>query len=143
MDWTRCAHLIATARVWHEGEQVEYPGQPEPQDRVLVTLVPHTTSVQGTRFEVVVPKPFLQAGAFDAQGLVTVARARLLRRLGKLQPKDCLPLLVPQRKNGSSHRSSPTATGSTRGLSATATPSSTPAVTDERSLSALAGASGW
>ena len=23
---------------------------PEPQDRVLVTLVPHTTSVQGTRF---------------------------------------------------------------------------------------------
>lgn len=61
---------------------------PEPQDRVLVTLVPHTTSVQGTRFEVVVPKRFLQAGAFDAQGLVTVARARLLRRLGKLQPDE-------------------------------------------------------
>src|SRR5438045_9499873 len=59
---------------------------PDPQDRVLVTLVPHTTSVQGTRFEVVVPKRFLKSGAFDAQGLVTVARARLLRRLGKLQP---------------------------------------------------------
>ena len=26
----------------------------DPQDRVLVTLVPHTTSVQGTRFEVAV-----------------------------------------------------------------------------------------
>ena len=61
---------------------------PDPQDRVLVTLVPHTTSVQGTRFEVVVPKRFLKAGAFDAQGLVTVARARLLRQLGKLQPRE-------------------------------------------------------
>jgi mRNA interferase MazF len=61
---------------------------PEPQDRVLVTLVPHTTSVQGTRFEVVVPKRFLKPGAFDAQGLVTVAQARLVRRLGKLQPDE-------------------------------------------------------
>jgi mRNA interferase MazF len=61
---------------------------PGPQDRVLVTLVPHTTSVQGTGFEVVVPKPFLKAGAFDAQGLVTVVRPRLLRRLGALQPSE-------------------------------------------------------
>ena len=61
---------------------------PDPQDRVLVTVVPHTTSVQGTRFEVVVPKRFLKAGAFDAQGLITVVRARLLRRLGKLQPSE-------------------------------------------------------
>jgi len=61
---------------------------PEPQDRVLVSLVPHTTSVQGTRFEVAIPKRFLKAGAFDAQGLVTVARARLIRRLGKLQPVE-------------------------------------------------------
>jgi len=52
---------------------------PAPQDRVLVTLVPHTTSVHGTRFEVVLPKPFLSPGAFDAQGLVTVALARLRR----------------------------------------------------------------
>lgn len=61
---------------------------PEPQDRVLVTLVPHTTSVQGTRFEVVVPKRFLKPGAFDAQGLVTVALKRLVRRVGKLQPDE-------------------------------------------------------
>jgi mRNA interferase MazF len=61
---------------------------PAPQDRVLVTLVPHTTSVQGTRFEVAVPKPFLKAGAFDAQGLVTVAHPRLLRQLGVLQPAE-------------------------------------------------------
>jgi mRNA interferase MazF len=61
---------------------------PGPHDRVLVTLVPHTTSVQGIRFEVGVPKRFLKAGAFDAQGIVTVARARLVRRLGKLQPGE-------------------------------------------------------
>ncbi|MCI0377364.1 MAG: type II toxin-antitoxin system PemK/MazF family toxin [Gemmataceae bacterium] len=61
---------------------------PDPQDRILVTLVPHTTSVQGTRFEVVVPKKFLSPGAFDAQGLVTVATARLIRKLGDLLPNE-------------------------------------------------------
>jgi mRNA interferase MazF len=60
----------------------------DPQDRVLVTLVPHTTSVQGTRFEVTIPKPFLKAGAFDAQGLVTVARPRLWRQVGDLLPGE-------------------------------------------------------
>jgi mRNA interferase MazF len=65
---------------------------PHPQDRVLATVVPHTTSVQGTRFEVAVPKPFLKPGAFDAQGLVTVAPARLLRKLGELQPAE-MPLV--------------------------------------------------
>ena len=62
--------------------------RPDPQDRVLVTLVPHTTSVQGTRFEVAVPKRFLKAGAFDPQGLISVATARLVRKLGKLQPTE-------------------------------------------------------
>ena len=56
-----------------------------PQDRSLITLVPHTTSTRGTRFEVTVAKSFLKSGAFDAQGLVTVAPPRLLRKLGVLQ----------------------------------------------------------
>ena len=64
----------------------------DPQDRVLVTLVPHTTSVQGTRFEVAVPKRFLKPGAFDAQGLATVAPARLIRRLGTLQSTEMAPV---------------------------------------------------
>src|SRR4051794_21073088 len=59
---------------------------PGPADRVLMTLVPHTTSVHGTAFEVPVPVPFLKAGVFDAQGLVTVPRPRLIRRLGVLSP---------------------------------------------------------
>jgi mRNA interferase MazF len=53
-----------------------------------VTLVPHTTSIAGTRFEVAVPKPFLKPGAFDAQGMISVAVARLTRKLGALQPGE-------------------------------------------------------
>lgn len=57
---------------------------PDAQDRALIALVPHTTSVRGTRFEVSIPKRFLQKGAFDPQGLVTVATPRLVRNLGIL-----------------------------------------------------------
>lgn len=56
----------------------------EESDRSLVTLVPHTTSVRGSRFEVAVPVRFLKSGAFDAQGLVTVPFAWLIRRVGTL-----------------------------------------------------------
>jgi mRNA interferase MazF len=56
------------------------------EDRALATLVPHTTSVRGSRFEVAVPAPFLREGAFDAQGLITIPHAKLIRRLGKLHP---------------------------------------------------------
>ena len=55
-------------------------------DRALVTLVPHTSSVRGSRFEVPVPVPFLHAGAFDAQSLVTIPFVKLIRRLGHLHP---------------------------------------------------------
>jgi mRNA interferase MazF len=59
----------------------------DPQDRVLVTLVPHTTSVQGTRFEVAVQAKFLHpGGVFDAQQIVTVPQAKLIRKLGDLAP---------------------------------------------------------
>ncbi|MEQ1898580.1 MAG: type II toxin-antitoxin system PemK/MazF family toxin [Vicinamibacterales bacterium] len=53
-------------------------------DRALVTLVPHTTSVRGSRFEAAVPVSFLKAGAFDAQNLITIPHAKLLRALGRL-----------------------------------------------------------
>lgn len=54
-------------------------------DRALLTLVPHTTSVRGSRFEVELPVPFLRPGAFDAQSLVTLPHAKAVRRLGKLR----------------------------------------------------------
>lgn len=53
-------------------------------DRSLVTLVPHTTSARGSRFEVAVPVRFLKTGAFDAQGLVTVPAVYLIRKVGVL-----------------------------------------------------------
>jgi mRNA interferase MazF len=65
----------------------------DPQDRVLVTLIPHTTSVQGTRFEVAVQVNFLRkGGVFDAQQVVTVPQVKLIRKLGDL-PADQLALV--------------------------------------------------
>lgn len=56
----------------------------EDQDRALVTIVPHTTSSRGSRFEANVSVPFLRGGVFDAQNLVTIPHAKLIRSLGKL-----------------------------------------------------------
>jgi mRNA interferase MazF len=58
----------------------------DPQDRTLVTLVPHSTSVQGTRFEVAVQPKFLHGGGFDAQQVVTTPQVKLVRKLGDLVP---------------------------------------------------------
>ena len=56
------------------------------QDRALVTLAAHTTSPRGSRFEVNVKVNFLRAGVFDAQNLVTIPHAKLIRKLGVLAP---------------------------------------------------------
>ncbi len=56
------------------------------EDRALATLVPHTTSTRASRFEVAVKVTFLREGAFDAQNLVTIPHAKLIRKLGTLQP---------------------------------------------------------
>lgn len=58
------------------------------QDRALVTLVPHTTSSRGSRFEVNVRIRFLKPGVFDVQNLVTIPHAKLLRKLGKLDSEQ-------------------------------------------------------
>jgi mRNA interferase MazF len=55
-------------------------------DRALVTMVPHTTSARGSRFEAAVSVPFLRTGVFDAQNLVTIPHAKLIRDPGKLSP---------------------------------------------------------
>jgi mRNA interferase MazF len=54
------------------------------QDRALVTVIPHTTSSRGSRFEVRVTVSFLRTGVFDAQNVVTIPQAKLLRKLGVL-----------------------------------------------------------
>jgi mRNA interferase MazF len=61
---------------------------PLDQDRALVTLVPHTTSTRGSRFEVEITVKFLRAGAFDAQNLVTIPDAKLMKKLGTLSSEQ-------------------------------------------------------
>jgi mRNA interferase MazF len=53
-------------------------------DRALVTVVAHTASPRQSRFEVGISVPFLRTGVFDAQNLVTIPHAKLVRWLGRL-----------------------------------------------------------
>ncbi len=62
------------------------------EDRALVTLVPHTTSPRGSRFEVDIKIAFLKSGVFDAQNLVTIPHAKLIRHLGVLTPNQMLEI---------------------------------------------------
>ena len=47
---------------------------------MLVALVYHTTSLRGSRYEVPMRVPGLEAGGFDAQSIYTIPAAKLLRR---------------------------------------------------------------
>jgi mRNA interferase MazF len=64
------------------------------EDRALVTVVPHTTSLRGTAYENSVPVPFLRSGAFDTQGIVTLPTVRLMRPLGALSPEQLQTVLA-------------------------------------------------
>jgi mRNA interferase MazF len=55
-------------------------------DRAIVTVVPHTTEVRGTPFEISVKVPFLRPGAFLVQGVSTYPKAWAIRRLGTVKP---------------------------------------------------------
>ena len=56
----------------------------EDEGRAHVSVIPHTTSLRGTRFEINVSARFLKTGAFDTQGIVTIPTVRLMRLLGTL-----------------------------------------------------------
>jgi mRNA interferase MazF len=58
----------------------------EDTERALVLVVPHTTSLRGTQFEIPSQERYLKAGVFGGQYLITVPVVKLLRRLGKLAP---------------------------------------------------------
>jgi mRNA interferase MazF len=57
-------------------------------ERALFSIIPHTTSLRGTRFEVGVPVPGLVAGEFDVQGIRPIPAAALIRKLAALQPQQ-------------------------------------------------------
>jgi len=55
-------------------------------DRALITVIPRTTALRGSRFEIRVDVAFLKPGAFLVQNPVTIPPVRLVRLLGKLNP---------------------------------------------------------
>lgn len=53
-------------------------------DRVLISVIPHTTAVRGSDLEVCINVPFLKPGAFLVQNPVTVPAVKTERFLGRL-----------------------------------------------------------
>jgi mRNA interferase MazF len=53
-------------------------------ERTLCIVVPHPTSLRGTRFEISVPHPLLSGGAFDVQQTAAVQAVKFIQRLGTL-----------------------------------------------------------
>jgi mRNA interferase MazF len=66
--------------------------QPGDADRVVVTVVSHTTALRESPFEIVVPIPFLREGAFAVQSITTIPTKHALRRLGSLTPEQLAPI---------------------------------------------------
>ncbi len=54
------------------------------EDRAIVGVVPHTTSLRGSQFEVAIPVRFLEKGAFLLQGFATMPPRHFIRRVGAL-----------------------------------------------------------
>ena len=57
-------------------------------ERTLCIVVPHTTSLMGTRFEVAVEHPVLKAGALDVQQTAAVQTVKFVRHLGTLNTEQ-------------------------------------------------------
>jgi mRNA interferase MazF len=57
-------------------------------DRSLTGVIPHTTKIRDSAFEVAVPLKFLKEGAFLVQGLVAVPPKFFIRRLGRLSVEE-------------------------------------------------------
>ena len=55
-------------------------------DRAIVTVVPHTTEIRQSPFEIPIRSSFLRPGAFLVQGVSTYPKAWAIRKLGVLQP---------------------------------------------------------
>jgi mRNA interferase MazF len=54
-------------------------------DRALLTILPHTTSLRGSQYEIAGNVPFLKPGAFLLQNVPTYPNVRAVRKLGLLK----------------------------------------------------------
>jgi mRNA interferase MazF len=67
-------------------------------DRAIVTVVPHTTQLRGSPFEISVQAPFLQRGAFLVQGISTYSKAWAIRKIGALTRNQMATVMAGLRK---------------------------------------------
>jgi mRNA interferase MazF len=68
-------------------------------DRCLIGVIPHTTALRGSQFEIPVSVPFLdRAGGFLVQGFASVPPRHFIRRLGSLGAVQLVPV-----ENGMRH----------------------------------------
>ena len=67
-------------------------------DRAIVTVIPHTTKVRGSEFEVAASVPFLKAGAFITQSVTTIPAKWVLRRLGVISAEQLSSIEVGVRR---------------------------------------------
>jgi mRNA interferase MazF len=63
-------------------------GEPTPDELDLVTVLLHTTSLRGNRWELNIPKPFLKPGSFHLQQIQTISTVKLERRVGVLTNEE-------------------------------------------------------
>ncbi|HXI68750.1 MAG TPA: type II toxin-antitoxin system PemK/MazF family toxin [Verrucomicrobiae bacterium] len=61
---------------------------PADNELALLLIIPHTTAVRGSRWELPIAKPFLKPGAFHLQQVQPVSLARLDAKLGALTPEE-------------------------------------------------------
>ena len=61
---------------------------PADDELALVTVLAHTTSLRGGRWELEIPISFLKPGAFHLQQIHSVPTAKLERRLGILSEAE-------------------------------------------------------
>jgi mRNA interferase MazF len=61
---------------------------PASEELALITILPHTTALRGSRWEFKLPLPFLQEGAFHLQQIQSVPINCLVRRLGVLSDSE-------------------------------------------------------
>jgi len=63
----------------------DYPSDAE---LALLIVIPHTTAVRGTRWELALPKPFLKPGVFHLQQVQPLPLVRFDVQLGALTPDE-------------------------------------------------------
>jgi len=61
---------------------------PAAEELALITILPHTTALRGSRWEINLPLKYLQPGAFHLQQIQSVPVTTLMRRLGVLSDAD-------------------------------------------------------